>query len=81
MLQTVVAIVLILHGLVHAILATVPNPNTPEAGFATFFSRSWLLTRLGLSESAGKAIAIILAAIATIGFIAAGLEPVEPPKA
>lgn len=73
MMQTVVAVVLILHGLVHAILAMVPNPNAPEASFASFFSQSWLLSRLGLSESAGKPIAIILAALATIGFIAAGL--------
>jgi hypothetical protein len=73
MVKTIVAVVFILHGLVHAVLAAVPNPNIPEAGFATFFSQSWLLSRLGLSESAGKPIAIILAAIATLGFIAAGL--------
>ena len=73
MLKTIVAIVLILHGLVHGILAMTPNPNAPEAGFATFFSRSWLLTGLGLSEATAKPIAIILAIIATIGFIATGL--------
>jgi hypothetical protein len=72
-MKTILAIFLILHGLVHGILALVPNPNNPEAGFATFFSRSWLLAGLGLSESAARSIAIILAAIATIGFIAAGL--------
>ena len=73
MVKTIVAIFLILHGLVHAILAMVPNPNEPEAGFATFFSQSWLLSGLGLSGSAGRPIAIVLAAVATIGFIATGL--------
>ena len=72
-MKTIVALFLILHGLVHGILALVPNPDSADAGFASFFSRSWLLTSLGLSTSAGKAIAIILAAIATIGFIATGL--------
>ena len=72
-MKTILAIFLILHGLVHGILAMVPNPNSPEAGFATFFSQSWLLSGLGLSESAGRPIAIILAVIATIGFIATGL--------
>ncbi len=72
-MKTIVALFLILHGLVHGILALVPNPDDPDAGFASFFSRSWLLTGLGLSESTGKPIAIILAAIATIGFIATGL--------
>jgi hypothetical protein len=73
MVNTIVAIFLILHGLVHAILAMVPNPKEPGSGFATFFSQSWLLSGLGLPQSAGRSIAILLAAIATIGFIAAGL--------
>jgi hypothetical protein len=73
MVKTIVAIFLILHGLVHVILAMVPDPNEPGAGFATFFSQSWLLNGLGLSPSAGRPIAIILAVIATIGFVTAGL--------
>jgi hypothetical protein len=72
-MNAIIAIFLILHGLVHAILAMVPNPNSPEPQFATFFSQSWLLSGLGLSESAAKSIAIILAVIATIGFVATGL--------
>jgi hypothetical protein len=71
--KTVVAIFLILHGLVHAILAMAPSPHAPEAVFATFFSRSWLLSSLGLSESAGRSISFLLAALATIGFVATGL--------
>ena len=50
-----------------------PNPNAPEPQFATFFSQSWLLSRLGLSDSAARPIAFVLAAIATIGLVAAGL--------
>ena len=75
MLKTIVAIFIILHGLTHSILAMVPSPNAPGAGVATFFSGlgSWLLTRLGLSESASKPIAIVLAVIATLGFVTAGL--------
>jgi hypothetical protein len=72
-MKTIVALFLSLHGLVHGILAMVPDPNTPEAGFGTFFSRSWLFAGLGLSESAGRVIAIVLAAVATIGFIVTGL--------
>ena len=76
-MKTFVALFLILHGLVHGILAMVPNPDAPEAGFASFFSRSWLLNGLGLSESVTKSIAIILAAVATLGFIVAGLAILE----
>jgi hypothetical protein len=72
-MKMIIALFLILHGLVHGILAMVPNPNAPDAGFASFFSRSWLLNSLGFSESAGKPIAIILAIIATLGFVATGL--------
>ena len=77
-MKTIVALFLILHGLVHAILAMVPNPEAPGSGFATFFSRSWLLGNLGLPESAVRTIALILAAIATIGFVATGLGILVP---
>ena len=72
-LKTIVAIFLILHGVTHSIMAMVPSPNTPDVGFATFFSGigSWLFT--GFSESASKTTATVLSVIATIGFIAAGL--------
>jgi len=61
-MKIVVAVFLILHGLVHGILAMVPSPNADEPVFATFFSNSWLLSRLGFSESAGKLLAFVLAA-------------------
>jgi hypothetical protein len=73
MVNTIVATLLILHGLVHGVLALVPNPDTLDADFGSFFSPSWLLTKLGISEMTGKWISIILALIAMIGFIAAGL--------
>ena len=73
--KTIVAVFLILHGLTHSILAIVPSPKTPGAGVATFFPGlgSRLFTRLGLSESNTKTSAILLAVIATLGFVAAGL--------
>jgi len=68
-MNIIVAIFLILHGLVHAILAMVPRPDSDEPVFATFFSESWL----GFSERIAKPLALLLAAIATFGFVAAGL--------
>ena len=78
MLKTIVAIFVILHGLTHSIMAMVPSPNAPDAGFATFFSGvgSWLFT--GLSESASKTTATTLAVVATLGFVAAGLALWRP---
>lgn len=73
MVKTIVATFLILHGLVHGVLAMVPSPDTPEADFGSFFSPSWILSKLGLSELTGKWVSIILALMAMIGFIASGL--------
>jgi len=67
---------LIAHGLVHAMLAVVPNPDVPNAGLGTLLPGwvgSWLLTRLGLSESVLKSIATLLSVVATVGFVVAGL--------
>lgn len=73
MLKTIVAIFVILHGLVHAILAMVPSPKAPDQGFAMFLfgEGSWLSP--DISKSAGQTITITLAMIAMIGFVAAGL--------
>ena len=76
-MQTAVAIFFILHGLVHAILAMSPSPGASEPVFATFFSSSWLLSRLGVSKRSSSVLAIILAALAAIGFVAAGLALLE----
>ena len=72
-MKTIIAIFFILHGVAHGILAMAPEPNAPEARIGEFFSRSWLLARLGLSRAAGRRLAITLAAMATIGFVATGL--------
>ena len=75
MLKTILTTFIILHGLVHTILAMVPNPRTPEPRFADFFPGfgSKLLARLGFSESATKTSAIVLSVVATLGFVATGL--------
>jgi hypothetical protein len=70
------AVFLILHGLVHAILAAAPIPNAPDPKAGAFFTattRSWLLPRLGMSDSAVQWIGIILVVLTTLGFILAGL--------
>ena len=56
MLRTLLATCLILHGLVHAILALVPSPKAPDQGFAMFLfgEGSWLFP--GLSKSTGQMI-------------------------
>jgi hypothetical protein len=76
MLTVILAIFLILHGLVHAILAFAPVPNEPDAKPGAFFttsSRSWLLARLGINDSLVQWIGIILVVLSTLGFILAGL--------
>jgi uncharacterized membrane protein YhiD involved in acid resistance len=73
-LRILIGILLVLHGVIHAILAVVPNPSSDKPVAATFFSEwagQWL--RDLLSGSALQVIAIVLAAIAGIGFLAAGL--------
>jgi len=67
-------VTLVLHGLIHGILAVMPNPNAAEPVAVTFFSEwasSWL--RGMFSDRALQTLAIILAVIAGVGFIAAGL--------
>ena len=76
MLKIALAIFLIAHGLVHAILAVAPNPADPNARPGAFFTtveRSWLLPRLGLNSVAIRWVGIILVALSTLGFVLAGL--------
>ena len=73
-LRILIGVLLVLHGLLHGILAVLPNPEAEKPVVATFFTGwagSWL--RNPLSGSALQVIAIVLAAIAGIGFLAAGL--------
>ena len=73
MLKMILAALMVFHGLAHAVLAMVPNPNDSQPTFANFFPGfgSWLFP--GLSESAARTTASMLAALATIGSVAAGL--------
>ena len=76
MLKIALAIFLIAHGLVHAGLAAAPNPVDQDAKPGAFFTspgRSWLLPRSGLNPAAVQWIGIILVALATLGFVLAGL--------
>ena len=76
MLTISLAIFVIAHGLVHAILAVAPNPADPDAKPLAFFTmpeRSWLLPQLGLNAVTIQWIGIILVGLSTVGFILAGL--------
>jgi len=73
-LRILIGVLLLLHGLIHAVLAVVPNPKAAEPVVATFFSGfagSWLTNRL--SGGTLKTIAIVLAVVAGVGFFLAGL--------
>lgn len=75
-MKIIIALVLIAHGLVHAGLAAAPNPDVPDSKPGTFFTspeRSLLLPNLGLSAAAVRWIGIVLVALATLGFVLAGL--------
>lgn len=76
MLTTIIGIFLILHGLVHAGLAAAPNPDDPDSKPGQFFAapeRSWLFKRLNLGAAVVKWFGLGLVALATVGFILAGL--------
>lgn len=82
MVRILYAVFLIAHGLVHAGLAAAPIPNDPNptpGAFFTAMSRSWLLPRLGLGAPVIRWIGILLVALATIGFILAGLGALGTP--
>ena len=73
-LRISIGVLLVLHGIIHGILAVIPNPDAAKPVAATFFSewaRPWLQS--GLSDRAVQTIAIVLAVIAGVGFLAAGL--------
>jgi hypothetical protein len=75
-MKIIITLFLIAHGLVHTGLAAAPNPNDPDAKPGSFFTsseRSWLLPKLGLNPAAVQWIGIILVALATLGFVLAGL--------
>lgn len=76
MLKTALALFIIAHGLVHAILAMAPNPADADAKPGAFFTaaeRSWLLPQLGLNAATVQWIGIVLVVLSTLGFVLAGL--------
>lgn len=75
-MKIIFGLFLIAHGLVHAGLAAAPNPDDPESKPGAFFTspeRSWLLSKLELSAAVVQWIGILLVAVATLGFVLAGL--------
>ena len=67
------------HGLVHLMFL---NPRPPEAGsgggaaYPFDPTRSWLVTRAGLSAGAVRGLAAVISAVVAIGFVLAGLATV-----
>lgn len=75
-MNTLFALLLIAHGLVHASLNFVPfQPNTPfwPSWWRPEPGRSWLLSRIGLGPTATRLIGGTLWVAAATGFVAAGL--------
>jgi hypothetical protein len=73
-LRVVIGVLLVLHGIIHGILAVIPNPDAPKPVAATFFShwaRPWL-QRI-LSTKGVQTLSILMAVLAGVGFLAAGL--------
>jgi hypothetical protein len=73
-LRNVIGVLLLLHGVIHGILAVTPNPDAPKPVAATFFSqwaRPWLQS--ALSAKTVQTVSIVLAVVAGLGFLAAGL--------
>lgn len=73
-LTVVFGLFLIAHGLIHASYASpvpAPKPGAPEWPFV--LTRSWLLTPLGLSADATKAIGTALWILTVAGYALAGL--------
>ena len=73
-LRILIGVLLVLHRVIHGILAVLPNPSAVKPVAATFLSEwaaSWLRGRL--SGRALQTIAIALAVIAGVRFFTAGL--------
>lgn len=76
MLETLFALSLIAHGLVHAGLAAAPAPKDPDPKPGQFFiasGRSRLLESLRIEPSMIRSLAWTLVSMITVGFVLAGL--------
>jgi hypothetical protein len=77
-LRVAIGVLLVVHGVIHAVLGVIPNPETDKAVVGTFFSDwagSWLLG--GLADGPVRAIAIVLSALGAVGFVASGLAMLD----
>jgi hypothetical protein len=76
-MRWIIVALLIVHGLIHVGVATAPDPSRGENGapfeFFTGEDRSWLMRALGISDSVSAWVAIVLIAIATLGFVISGV--------
>ena len=73
-MRVLIGVLLLLHGLIHIALGVIPNPDAAQPVVATFLSDwagSWLLG--GLSGKTLRVIGLVLAIVAGIGFVGAGL--------
>jgi hypothetical protein len=73
-LRILIGVLLLVHGVIHWLLAVMPNPKADKPVAATFFSE-WAGVWLQSVLSAGtlQMIAMVLAVLAGLGFFAAGL--------
>jgi hypothetical protein len=73
-MRILIGVLLLIHGLIHVVLGLIPNPDAAQPVAATFLSGwagSWLLG--GLSGKALRMIGLVLAIVAGVGFVGAGL--------
>ncbi len=73
-LYTLFGLFIIAHGLVHGIMAFVPEPAEDRARVGTFWRRSWLLGGLGVGRTTIKALIYVLAMLTALAFLVAGLS-------
>ncbi len=76
MTKIILALFIMAHGLVHAALAIAPDPTDPNVKLGAFFTskeRSWLLSQMGMGETAVQWIGLLLVVLSAAGFVLAGL--------
>ena len=69
MLNVLIAVFLVAHGLVHGLYFVPPEPDFPMTA-----GKSWLVTRVGLSLSAIRPLVAVLAVAGMVGFVLLALS-------
>ncbi len=76
-MRWIIAVLLIIHGLIHVGVATAPDPSKGDNGvpfeFFTGEDRSWVMRALGVSDRVSVWVAIVLIVVATAGFAISGV--------